>query len=141
MGYRSDVRILVSKKGFEELRKFVLKEIENYNLSEDGDYDYNLLNHATIHLNKTRTQVQLDWSWLKWYDGYKDVDAIMHGLDFLDEKGYGYRFCRIGENMDDIEEVSVDGDNDDEELDYVCVSRSFENSYEDFGFKVEYNDL
>lgn len=40
MGYRSDVRIVTSKNGFEELKKFV----ENYLKEHESDESENLLN-------------------------------------------------------------------------------------------------
>ena len=42
MGYRSDIRIITSEKGFEELKKFVTKYLKEHN------EDYNLLENCDI---------------------------------------------------------------------------------------------
>ena len=117
MAYRSDVRIVMSNNGYEEFKKYVKEHIDNYrknNLKEgtiayESDYDYNLLNNTDIFkYSNDKEQVYIGWDCLKWYDGYEDVDAIMDSLDKLDENNYGYYFSRIGENIEDIEEVFHD---------------------------------
>ena len=122
MGYRSDVRIITSKKGFEELKSFVNKYLG------ERDCNYNLLNSLEIENNKG-DQIYFGWDYIKWYDGfdgYEDVTAIVEGLDYINEKGYGYRFARLGEDYDDYEEKYDDGDNEDW-LDWINVIRKFEN--------------
>lgn len=125
MGYRSDVRIIVSKEGYEELKEYVKEQALKY---ATEDYDYNLLNHTFRKYTKDNgDQVLLCWEYLKWYDMNEDVKIIMNALDFLDEKGYSYRYARIGENMDDIEELCIDGALD-QYLDYPSIIRCFEDS-------------
>ena len=113
MGYRSDVRIIVSKNGYTELRKYVEEHIKKYKLenikpdsvSASFDYDFNLLNSLDVSkASDDNKQVCLGWNDLKWYDGYEEIDAIMDSLTKLGKNGYGYRFARIGENTEDIEE-------------------------------------
>ena len=120
MGYRSDVRIITSKKGFEELTGFVKKYLGE-------GYKYNLLD--SLEINEDRgDQIYFGWNYLKWYDGfagYENVTAIEEGLEHLAESGYGYRFARLGENYDDYEELNDDGDNEDW-LDWIYVTRKFD---------------
>ena len=134
MGYRSDVRIIVSKDGLNELRRVVRKETMKYATPDD---DYNLLNSAKFMYHFDNSQVMICWNYLKWYEGYKDVDAIMEGLNHLTEVGFSWRFSRIGEDLDDIEERYNDG-KDDIYLEYPCISRYFDDY--DIGFE-ERNDL
>ena len=122
MGYRSDVRIRTTKKGYKVMKKFV----ENYikeNISEEDleGYDWNLLNSAET--TEAGDSITLDWYSLKWYDGYKDVDAIMYSLDELSNKNIDYQYMRIGEENDDIEERwNIKNDS----FDSFYVSRTFE---------------
>ena len=122
MGYRSDVRIRTTKEGYEVMKSFVEKYIkENIKEDELKGYDYNLLNSAEI--TEAEDSITLDWSYLKWYDGYKKVDAIMNSLDILSDKDIDYQYMRIGEENDDIEERwEINNDS----FDSFYVNRFFE---------------
>lgn len=122
MGYRSDVRIRTTKEGLEIMEKFVEKYIkENVNEENLEGYDYNLLNSAEITENTN--SITLDWNYMKWYDRYKDVDAIMKSLDELSNKDIDYQYVRIGEEVDDVEERwNINNDS----FDSFYVSRNFE---------------
>jgi len=121
MGYRSQVKIVVSKEGFRKLREYVERESVKVR-KPDSDYSYNLLEHADS-IRTDGDQFLISWDDIKWYDGcYDDVDIIMHGLDNLNAEGYSYRFYRVGESYEDIEETCVDGDLD-QDLDYLYVVR------------------
>ena len=105
MGYRSDVRIRTTKKGYEVMKNFVEKYIKE-NVSKDAQgLDWNLLNSAEI--TEAGNSITLDWENIKWYDGidgYQDVDAIMNSLNELSDKNIDYQYMRIGEENDDIDE-------------------------------------
>jgi len=123
MGYRSDVRILTSKKGFAELNKYVnnyLKDKNDYNLMENIQY-------------KTENDFAcyFGWNWVKWYEGsYDSVDAIMNGLEHLKGKEYSYRYARLGENFDDYEEHYYESEIEDEQdLEFPNVIREFDDDY------------
>lgn len=124
MGYRSDVRIALSKKGYNELNKYL-----NKNLNKDT---YNLLEQADI---KTigKDVAYLGWNSIKWYDGYlgsNEVNTIMDGLREINDKGYSYKYSRIGENYDDIEEESHDGQLDeDKDIPYPAIERYYDDEY------------
>lgn len=123
MGYRSQVKIVVSKEGFRELREYVEREsVKVKIIKPDSYYSYNLLERADS-IRTDGDQFLISWDDIKWYEGaYDDVDIIMHGLEHLDSKGYSYRFYRVGESYEDIEETCVDGDLD-QDLDYLYVVR------------------
>ena len=121
MGYYSDVRVVVTKDGLKRLRELVRDELE-----ASGE-DYNLLDNAVLKYNSSYKQVMLCWDYLKWYDYYKDVDAVMQALDNLHEEGYSYCFSRIGEDMSDIDEFNYEGDNEDE-VEYPWVHREFDDA-------------
>ena len=151
MGYRSDVRIIMSKNAYKEFEKYVKEHINNYKVKniENGsitsmfNYDYNLINKLDIFKQaNTKDKFYLGWNNLKWYNGYEDVDAIMDSLDKLQEKGYGYSFSRIGENYEDFEGKYVDVTDKDKikYLDYPQVVRCFDDdNYIDLDIEKEKN--
>ena len=123
MGYRSDVRILVSKRGYEILEKGVLEYLKE---KQRGD-DYNLLNSCDVkQIDEKYGEVYLGWNWVKWYTNeFDDVDAVMYGLRKVKEADFSYQFARIDESEDDIERD--EHFNRDEELSrYIWILRTFE---------------
>lgn len=126
MGYRSDVRIIVSKNGFEKLKEFVEKYLKE---NSDGEIEDNLLEMCDVK-QEGEEQSYFGWNYLKWYDGCTDVDAIMKGLDYLEDNEYSYRYMIIGENKDDVEERFYDGEKDGEiDLEYPSMIREFDDDY------------
>jgi hypothetical protein len=124
MGYRSDVRIITSKKGFNELNKYVKDYLKNLNHE-----DYNLLDDLKFKAENDYS-VYFGWNWVKWYQGYESVDAIESGLQHLKDKDMSFRFARIGESYDDYEEDSYESENEDEQdLDYPSMLREFDDFY------------
>lgn len=121
MAYRSDVRIVVSSKGYEELKKYV-----SDNLPPDLK-QYNLLDNTDLKLLR-KDQIMFGWNAVKWYEyaNFKEVDSIMDGLDSLKDKNYSYRYVRLGEQFDDIDEKYIDGELDkDIFLEYPQIERYF----------------
>ena len=54
----------------------------------------------------------------------------MTGLNYLKEKGYSYRYFRIGENYDDYDEQYYESDNEEEQdLVYPSIIREFDDDY------------
>lgn len=124
MGYRSDIRIVTSKEGYEKLQEFVKKYLEEHN------EDYNLLEECDIK-QEGKSQIYFGWNSLKWYENsYDEVDAIMEGLNYLGENEYSYRYSRIGESYDDYEEQYYDGNKEKENyLEYPNLIREFDDEY------------
>ena len=124
MGYRSEVRIMTTKKGFKELNKYVKNYLSN--LEHD---DYNLLDNLKFKAENDYA-VYFGLSWIKWYGSYQSVEAIESGLNHLKDNEMSYRFARIGENYDDYEEYSYESENEEEQdLEYPSVIREFDDSY------------
>lgn len=124
MGYRSDIRIITSKDGFEKLKEFIKEYLK------DNKEDYNLLEECDIK-EEGKEQCYFGWNYVKWYEhSYPEVIAIMEGLNHLGENEYSYRYMRIGESYDDIEEQSYDGKKDENiYLEYPNMLREFDDNY------------
>ena len=127
MGYRSDVRIMTTKKGFEELRKFT----DNY--LKDKKFTFgNILDDLDFE-SETKYAKYFGWNGIKWYDGcegFEDVDAIVDGLKHLADNDYSYRYARIGESYDDYEEDSYESNREEEQdLEYPSMNREFDDDW------------
>lgn len=128
MGYRSDVRIMTSRKGFDELKKFTDKYLKEKNYTFG-----NLLDQ--LDLNKeTKYAKYIGWNSIKWYEycgsDYEDVNAIMEGLQHLKEKDFSYRYARIGESYDDYDEHYYESEKEEEQdLEYPSMERYFDDDY------------
>ena len=123
MGYRSDVRIITSKKGYNKLKDYVTDKIAKsnnpnmYNLMDDIEFEYD--NGYSKYFG---------WNNVKWY--YDDVDYIMEGLQELRNEDMSYRFARIGENYDDYEEEYYESEQEEEQdMEYPSMVRYFDDDY------------
>ena len=138
MAYRSDVRLVVSKDGYKQLKKYV-----NENLPESHK-EYNLLQSPDVEL-ENEEQVYLGWNATKWYEysDFKEVDVIMNGLKDLMKTEYSYNYARLGENADDYEESSFTGERDKElYLEFPQLERYFDDdSFEDIYKKDNKEDI
>lgn len=127
MSYRSDIRIITSKKGFQELKKFT----DNYLKEKNWEYG-NLLDDC-IMICENDNSKYFGWNSINWYEfsnNYKDVTAIMKGLEHLKEKDLSYRYARIGESYDDYEQMSNESDKESEQdLEYPCMIGKFDDEY------------
>lgn len=104
LGYRSDIRILTTKKGFDVLKKYV-------DLHTNRDRDINLFDGLHVK-EEGKTNIYFGWDFLKWYPGYESVDNVMNGLNYLKELDLSYHYKRFGENYDDIEVLYYDSPSD-----------------------------
>lgn len=102
MGYRSDVRIRLTEKDFERLKREYENEIKD-NLFQCLDiethYKAFVQNEETDEWSEIDT-VYFGWNYVKWYEGYNDVNFIMKFI----RSGCPSAYTRIGENIDDIEQ-------------------------------------
>lgn len=125
MSYRSDVRIIVSKKGYKHLEQYVNDYLKKKGCNID---EYNLLNDCTLKEHSDKGSY-IGWNCIKWYDqsNYPEIDSIMEGLTDLKEKGYSFRYAKIGESYDDYEEEYYTNENDlEEDLEFPSLCREFE---------------
>ncbi len=121
MAYISDVRILTTDKGYKELQNF----IDSY-LTED-DKKYNLLYNADVNVAKNK-YVYLGWNQVKWYENsekYKEVQAIVKGLQHLKDNDISYRFSKFGQYYDDYEEEIFNSDYGKTSLPNIAYERYF----------------
>ena len=127
MGYRSDVRIITTRKGFDELKKYT----DNY-LKERNWKNGNLLDDCNVYC-ETKDSKYFGWDGIKWYDNfdvYEDVDAIMNRLNDLANKDLSYRYARIGEEYSDYAEDFYDSSNKNEQsLEYPSFLRYFDDDW------------
>jgi len=134
MGYRSQVRMITTKKGFEELKKFN----DDYLKQKNGFKGYSLLDHLSV-MEENEDSVYFGWDMIKWYEESKSVEAILKGLGYLEKNDFSYRFTRIGEAYDDFEEKFYDSEREEEQhLDYPCVRpvREFAETKESSNLKL-----
>lgn len=119
MGYRSEVAWVLRFKDTNQMRDYI--NLLRYKRDEH-------INTALEEIKQsTDPEPILFFSddLLKWYDDYEDVRAHHFIMDHAYElygDDVGWRFIRIGEESDDIEE-KYDG-NVDDMWDYIYVSRS-----------------
>lgn len=123
MGYRSDVRIVTSKKGYRELIKSISDYYKKNNVPKE--YHFDLINNLDVNC-ENKFQKYFGWNSIKWYS-YPDVNAIEEGLQRLEEKDLSYRFAKLGEDYDDYEEYYHDSNNEKEPvLEWPYVQRYFD---------------
>ena len=112
MGYRSEVCIGMTDDAsrlFMTILSHLPEGHEAHSLlkdAPDGDYMKRNFMDPSSDMNS-----KLYWEYLKWYDGFECVDFIN---DFLCEAipEDEYRFVRIGEETDDVEERGQYWDSD-----------------------------
>lgn len=127
MGYRSDVRIITTKDGYKELRKYINEYLKVNNISEERYF--NIINSPDIKIQNNK-EICIGWNDIKWY-WYPDIDAINYSLNKLEENKYSYRFSRMGESLNDIEErcFTSEKNKKEAELDFPAIERYFDDEY------------
>jgi len=98
MDYRSQVRIITTKNGFKELKKFNKEYFANNpNINNDD-----LINNLDFK-EEIKDKVYFGWDRIKWYTGYKYVDLIMDGLAYLAKNDFSFSFSRMGDDLYDYD--------------------------------------
>ena len=92
MGYRSEVVLKLNKPASSALNAFA-------SMSEDIK---TLLSDADTATKDDENGHAYFWSWIKWYDSYKEVELIEEFLNVLPYDSFG--FIRLGDETDDIEQ-------------------------------------
>lgn len=93
MSYRSDVKLITTREGWERIRKEVRK------LGVDEKYSLVSGVGEPICAGK---YVLAEWDSVKWYEGRdEEVDAIMRELRKFDVEHIPYQYLRVGEDWGD----------------------------------------
>lgn len=106
MGYRSEVRYLVMFHDKEVYDEFKVK------VALDPTFD-EIRNE--FDMNDDMCLINFHADWCKWYDSYPGVQAHQKLLEMADEfvglypESIDWKFCRIGEEIDDIDIQSGGG--------------------------------
>ena len=100
MGYRSEVVLAVNKEIMPEFLAHLATNDEAKSLVFSEHCELNQDYEGEGHL-------LVSWRNIKWYEGYPDVDVIEKftcEMDADTDKGEMFRFVRVGEDYDDIEQ-------------------------------------
>ena len=108
MGYRSEVVLVVGKEVMPQFMVTMAKSPEARALCF-GDH------HKMIKDYEEEGNLLFAWDSIKWYEGYKEIDAFTEFMDHMDGESIEwegnqsdgddhYRFVRVGEDSGDIEE-------------------------------------
>ena len=100
MGYRSEVVLAVNKEIMPEFLAHLATNDEAKSLVFSEHCELNQDYEGEGHL-------LVSWTNIKWYEGYPDVDVIEKftcEMDADTDKGEMFRFVRVGEDYDDIEQ-------------------------------------
>ena len=96
MGYTSEIRVILKRQDFEELKK----KMSKYYKEKNYDYDLFDTNDYLLMVEENENWVKFGWNGLKWYKGYEDVDLIMEFIESREQ----YHYMRLGEEYGDLEE-------------------------------------
>ena len=120
MGYRSQVAVVIAFKN--EAQRDMFLSIQVAKKNED-------MNEALKEVKKLESNKLFYYADdVKWYESYGFVKAMtdlyLEAVELYGDDGAGYRFTRIGEEVEDIE-ISEDGEYDDL-WDYTSISRTID---------------
>ena len=120
MGYRSEVAVVIAFKDEAQRDTFLTLQIAK----KDEDINEALKEVKKLESNKL-FYYAID---VKWYESYDFVKAVtnlyLEAVALYGDDGAGYRFTRIGEEVEDIE-ITEDGNYDDL-WDYTSISRTID---------------
>ena len=91
MGYRSNVSLVLTRDAFAEMCKTIPEHL-------------NKLVEMTDDFLQKENAFLFRWNYIKWVEDsyYPEINAVYRLLNSLDNDQY--RFCRIGEDNEDVEE-------------------------------------
>lgn len=119
MGYRTDVRFITTKQGYNELKKYIKENSEKDKGLED------LLEYLDMD-KRVKDLVVLGWNNLRG-DG---VDSIIKFTSELYNKDISFRYYGLGEEITDIEEISHTSKTDEiKYIPYPSIIREFDDNY------------
>jgi len=123
MGYRSEVRFVVALPSEAERNSLMALYsmhplVQEHNIATDWTPYEVMMKDRTKYVDAPKYDphnhvrecpvylLSYHEDYVKWYDDYDDVQAVMHMeelLDSLESRCYAYRFIRVGEDHSDIE--------------------------------------
>lgn len=98
MGYRSDVTIRCSRGVYDKLYA-TWTEHELYP------------DRVFVEQYSNEQAYVIQWDYIKWYDGYEQIDAInavLRECVAIEDPELKFGFLRIGEDPDDVERITTD---------------------------------
>lgn len=96
MGYRSDIRVVTTKEGYDGLKKIL-----------GNDYAYLMPEDSVLYTHGGLVYFAIDY--VKWYGEYRDVKCFMDGMKKLHEENkIPFKFARLGEEFGDFEAEEYD---------------------------------
>ena len=104
MGYRSDVRILVNKKGLKVLQQKTVEYAKEYcKLNSDKEWAKAYCEHSVLEDWKSIStnyddEIILETNYIKWDTYYADVQWIYNALHDLTNAHLPYQVINIGED-------------------------------------------
>ena len=125
MGYRSDVTYALEFRELNCKRKFVVMA--------KLDPVFNEALKECEHVDDDKLFMYAEFTWVKWYDNFDDVQCHTKMLDHIQENkldGVSAKFIRMGEEMEDAEEMVYEGEDAPNAWDIaVGVTRHIYNEY------------
>lgn len=99
MGYRSKAALCLTAEGEQRLQK-KLSEVEKTTSTDYFTTGKSFTENFAVRKDADGAVLR-HWDWYKWYSEFPEIQFI---TEFMNELDYSdYYFCRIGENIDDIE--------------------------------------
>tara|TARA_Y100000593_G_scaffold77518_1_gene143549 strand:- start:784 stop:1131 length:348 start_codon:yes stop_codon:yes gene_type:complete len=94
MGYRSSVHLGINNSAVEDWLTHLATNPKAFEIA----------NHEGC-MHKTKDGLYLNWEYVKWYDGYPEVDQVEAFLSFLEDNDREgeFSFFRLGEEFGDGE--------------------------------------
>lgn len=123
MGYRSDVKLILTDKGMEMLKAKVPES-----LADELAWEVEPIYEATKLQDKYWL---MEWNSIKWYDDWSDYKvpcAIAKLRQELSEVNEPYSFMRVGEDYED-NEIDVSYGDYKEPFPYLILKREIEVEY------------
>jgi len=114
MGYRSEVAFVIEFNTPEQAQAYFQQGLKKYSeLAEACTYG--------LSFEDDSKYIKFEVDWYKWYEDYPEVQQLTEFYrKSIDAEGFlGYAFCRIGEDINDVDE-DYEGDN---AYEYLHVSR------------------
>lgn len=99
MGYRSDVKLITTKAGWERLENAVSK------VRADIEYEYWITSEAKATTICDGKYILAEWDDRKWYECFDDVGAFMKELYDMARDHVAFKFMRVGEDYEDVERL------------------------------------